>query len=81
MSVRYSNKHVLRDDTLVLEVVVCNAYGILDTGFRYDLSVDEAIDLRKRAIYYHATHRGAASGGINNLFFRHQGRMAIGPRH
>ena len=43
------------------------AYGILDTGYKYDLSVDEAIDLGKRAIY-HATHRDAASGGINNLF-------------
>ena len=43
------------------------AYGILDTGYRYDLTVDEAIDLGKRDIY-HATHRDAASGGINNLF-------------
>ena len=43
------------------------AYGILDTGYKYDLTVDEAIDLGKRAIY-HATHRDAASGGINNLF-------------
>lgn len=43
------------------------AYGILDTGYKYDLTVDEAIDLGKRAIY-HATYRDAASGGINNLF-------------
>eukprot|EP00538_Stauroneis_constricta_P002597 CAMPEP_0119545946 /NCGR_PEP_ID=MMETSP1352-20130426/549_1 /TAXON_ID=265584 /ORGANISM="Stauroneis constricta, Strain CCMP1120" /LENGTH=281 /DNA_ID=CAMNT_0007590573 /DNA_START=112 /DNA_END=957 /DNA_ORIENTATION=+ len=43
------------------------AYGILDTHYRDDLTVEEAIDLGKRAIY-HATHRDAASGGINNLY-------------
>jgi len=43
------------------------AYGVLDTYYRKDMSVEEAIDLGKRAIY-HATHRDAASGGINNLY-------------
>jgi len=43
------------------------AYGVLDTHYRPDLTVDEAIDLGKRAIY-HATHRDAYSGGINNLY-------------
>lgn len=43
------------------------AYGVLDNYYRYDLTLDEAIDLGKRAIY-HATHRDAASGGINNLY-------------
>lgn len=43
------------------------AYGVLDTGYREDLTVEEAIDLGARAIY-HATHRDGASGGINNLF-------------
>lgn len=43
------------------------AYGVLDTFYRKDLTVEEAIDLGKRAIY-HATHRDAASGGINNLY-------------
>lgn len=43
------------------------AYGVLDTYYRPDLTVDEAIDLGKRAIY-HATHRDAYSGGINNLY-------------
>ena len=33
--------------------------------YRYDLSVEEAIELGKRAIL-HATHRDAYSGGINN---------------
>ena len=43
------------------------AYGILDNHYREDLTVEEAIDLGKRAIY-HATHRDAYSGGINNLY-------------
>ncbi|CAB9531693.1 Proteasome subunit beta type-5 (Partial), partial [Seminavis robusta] len=42
-------------------------YGVLDTGYKPDLTVDEAIELGTRAIY-HATHRDAASGGINNLY-------------
>jgi len=43
------------------------AYGVLDNYYRKDLTVEEAIDLGKRAIY-HATHRDAYSGGINNLY-------------
>ncbi len=37
------------------------AYGILDTGYRFDLSDEEAYELGRRAIY-HATHRDAYSG-------------------
>ena len=43
------------------------AYGVLDNYWRDDLTVEEAIDVGRRAIY-HATHRDAASGGINNLY-------------
>jgi len=43
------------------------AYGVLDNYYRPDLTVEEAIDLGRRAIY-HATHRDAYSGGINNLY-------------
>merc|ERR1719370_567173 len=43
------------------------AYGVLDSGYRWDLSVEEAYDLGKRAIY-HATHRDAYSGGVVNLY-------------
>jgi len=43
------------------------AYGVLDTHYRPDLTVEEAIDLGKRAIY-HAGHRDAMSGAINNLY-------------
>lgn len=41
------------------------AYGILDAAYDYNLSVAEAIDLGRRAIY-HATHRDAYSGGVVN---------------
>ena len=39
------------------------AYGVLDAGYRADLSDQEAYELGRRAIY-HATFRDAASGGI-----------------
>ncbi|XP_052060972.1 proteasome subunit beta type-5-like [Mytilus californianus] len=43
------------------------AYGVLDSGYKWDLTVDEALDLGRRAIY-HATHRDAYSGGVVNLY-------------
>ena len=43
------------------------AYGVLDVEYRYDLSVDEAIELGRKAIF-HATHRDAYSGGSVNLY-------------
>jgi 20S proteasome subunit beta 5 len=43
------------------------AYGVLDNYWRENLTVEEAIDLGKRAIY-HATYRDGASGGNNNLY-------------
>ncbi|XP_067651705.1 proteasome subunit beta type-5-like [Haliotis asinina] len=43
------------------------AYGVLDSGHRYDMSVEEAYDLGMRSIY-HATHRDAYSGGVVNLY-------------
>ena len=41
------------------------AYGVLDSEYREDLTVEEAQELGKRAIY-HATHRDAYSGGVVN---------------
>ena len=41
------------------------AYSVLDNGYRWDLTDEEAIDLGKQAIYF-ATHRDAMSGGTNN---------------
>ncbi|KAG0228851.1 proteasome component PRE2 [Mortierella sp. GBAus27b] len=43
------------------------AYGVLDTGFDYNMSVPDALELGRRAIY-HATHRDAYSGGSVNVF-------------
>lgn len=39
------------------------AYSILENGYRYDMSDDEAIELGLRAVM-HATHRDAMSGGM-----------------
>jgi 20S proteasome subunit beta 5 len=43
------------------------AYGVLDSYYRKDLTVPEAIELGKRAIL-HAVHRDAYSGGVNNVY-------------
>lgn len=43
------------------------AYGVLDSGYKWDLTTGEAYDLARRAIY-HATHRDAMSGGVVNLY-------------
>ena len=40
---------------------------VLDAGYRWDMTTAEAVDLGQRAIY-HATHRDAYSGGVNNLY-------------
>ena len=43
------------------------AYGVLDKGYREDLTDEEAYDLGRRSIY-HATFRDAASGGIVRVY-------------
>eukprot|EP00038_Savillea_parva_P006913 m.166646 g.166646 ORF g.166646 m.166646 type:complete len:284 (-) comp12719_c0_seq1:163-1014(-) len=43
------------------------AYGVMDEGYSWDLSVEDACELGRRAIY-HATHRDAYSGGQVNLY-------------
>eukprot|EP00497_Spongosphaera_streptacantha_P003080 TRINITY_DN3724_c0_g1_i1.p1 TRINITY_DN3724_c0_g1~~TRINITY_DN3724_c0_g1_i1.p1 ORF type:complete len:101 (+),score=10.81 TRINITY_DN3724_c0_g1_i1:154-456(+) len=43
------------------------AYGILDSHYNYDMDVEAAIKLGRRAIF-HATHRDAASGGFINVY-------------
>lgn len=47
------------------------AYGVLDTGYKHDLSVEEAVELGRRAIY-HATHRDGASGGVVRVYHVHE---------
>ncbi|EXC06139.1 Proteasome subunit beta type-5 [Morus notabilis] len=44
------------------------AYGVLDDGYRYDMSVHEAAELARRAIY-HATFRDGASGGVASVYY------------
>ncbi len=43
------------------------AYGVLDQGFRHDLTIKEAAELGRRAIY-HATFRDAFSGGTVSVY-------------
>ncbi|XP_048850208.1 proteasome subunit beta type-8 isoform X2 [Brienomyrus brachyistius] len=43
------------------------AYGVVDSGYREDLTVEEAYELGRRGIA-HATHRDAYSGGVVNLY-------------
>ncbi|KAK9890973.1 hypothetical protein WA026_013310 [Henosepilachna vigintioctopunctata] len=43
------------------------AFGVLDSGYKWDLTDQEAYDLGRRSIY-HATHRDSASGGIIRVY-------------
>jgi len=43
------------------------AYGVLDSGYDWDLEDDAAYDLARRSIY-HATYRDAYSGGIVTIY-------------
>ncbi|XP_073032722.1 proteasome subunit beta type-5-B-like [Primulina huaijiensis] len=43
------------------------AYGVLDSGYRFDMSVEEAAELARRSIY-HATFRDGASGGVASVY-------------
>ncbi|XP_063369935.1 proteasome subunit beta type-5 [Cydia amplana] len=47
------------------------AFGVLDSGYHWDLSDVEAQELGRRAIY-HATHRDAYSGGIIRVYHMNQ---------
>jgi len=47
------------------------AYGVLDSGYRHDLTVEEAVELGRRSIY-HATHRDGASGGVVRVYHVHE---------
>jgi len=44
------------------------AYGILDEGYKFNMSVEEAAELARRAIY-HATFRDGASGGCVSVYY------------
>ncbi|MEQ2285550.1 hypothetical protein AMECASPLE_033067 [Ameca splendens] len=42
------------------------AYGVVDSGYREDMTVEEAYELGCRGIA-HAAHRDAYSGGVVNI--------------
>lgn len=52
------------------------AYGVLDTNYKYDMSLDEAVKLGIRAIAS-ATHRDAASGGVVRVYHVHENGWTI----
>jgi len=43
------------------------AYGVMDSGYKWDMTDEEAQDLGRRAVM-HATHRDKASGGIIRVY-------------
>ena len=47
------------------------ALGVIDTHRKEDMSVKDAVELGKRAIY-HATHRDAGSGGVVRVYHVHK---------
>ena len=44
------------------------AYGVLDSFYKYDMTLDQAVDLGIRAII-NATHRDSASGGVVRVYY------------
>lgn len=47
------------------------AYGVLDSGYSFDLTVDQAAELGRRSIY-HATNKDGASGGVVRVYHIHE---------
>ena len=48
------------------------AYGVLDTFYKYDMTLDEAVELGRKAIY-HATFRDTGSGGLVRVYHVYKG--------
>ncbi|KAE8585189.1 hypothetical protein XENTR_v10021241 [Xenopus tropicalis] len=54
------------------------AYGVMDSGYRYDLTPVEAYDLGRRAVSY-AAHRDNYSGGVVNMYhMKEDGWVKVG---
>lgn len=47
------------------------AYGVLDQGYRWDLTLEEAVQLGRKAIYQ-AGHRDSMSGGVVRVYHVHE---------
>ena len=52
------------------------AYGVLDSYYRYDLSIEEAVVLGQRAIS-EATYMDSGSGGVCRVYYVYQGGWKI----
>lgn len=46
------------------------AYGVLDQGYKFDLSTEEAVELGRRSIY-HACNKDGGSGGVVRVYHVH----------
>lgn len=47
------------------------AYGVLDAGYKFDMTPEEACDLARRSIF-HATYRDGGSGGYASVYHIHK---------
>ncbi|XP_042632103.1 proteasome subunit beta type-8-like [Cyprinus carpio] len=45
-----------------------HAYGVIDSGYREDMTVEEAYELGRRGIAHATTQRQLTSGGVVNLY-------------
>lgn len=48
------------------------AYGVIDSFYDYNMTLEEAVQLGRRAIY-HAGHRDGMSGGCVRVYHIHAG--------
>lgn len=47
------------------------AYGVLDQGYNFDMSIEEAVELGRRSIY-HACNKDGGSGGVVRVYHVHK---------
>uniref|UniRef100_A0A8C4FFL2 Proteasome subunit beta n=1 Tax=Catagonus wagneri TaxID=51154 RepID=A0A8C4FFL2_9CETA len=76
----YSDGTLLQGDIFSVGSGSPYAYGVLDRGYRYDMSTQEAYALARRAVA-HATHRDAYSGGSVDLFHVRESGWEYVSRH
>ena len=62
----------IKGDIFSIGSGMTHAYGVLDTFYRYDMTVEEAVELGRKAIY-HATFRDTGSGGVARVYLVHKG--------
>ena len=52
------------------------AYGVLDSGYKYDMTLEQAVELGIKAIV-NATFRDSASGGVVRVYYIHKSGWKI----